>query len=138
MKRLVFLLIALGLTARVAMAQDNKDDEDKEEKDEFAEIIEDATFHEGFLDAYEKDDHLYFVIPNERLGEEFLLFSNIATGLGSGGMTGGLMLDIFLGEKIVALEKHGEKVYLLERPFRYVADAGTPEAVIAILFNSFR
>ena len=60
--------VVLLLTSTVLFAQKDKDKDAEEEKDEFAELIEDAVHREGFFDSYERNDHLYFVIPEGPLG----------------------------------------------------------------------
>ncbi|MFC2085587.1 zinc-dependent metalloprotease [Bacteroidota bacterium] len=119
-------------------AQKGKEDDDTEEKDEFAEIIKDATHRPGFFHSYEKDGHLYLIVPEDRLGADFLMTTTIARGIGSSLLTGGLMLNtFFLGSQLVAFEKHGGKVYLVQRPHRYIADEGSPAAsAVDLTFGS--
>jgi len=133
--RLPGLLLAILVTLpQIAGAQDDDDDENGSE--DFADLIEDATFRPGFFDTYEKDEHLYLVIPDGRIGQDFLLSMEVARGIGSGGLTGGLMMNIFDAD-IVALERHGSKVYLVHKPHRYVADAGSPqEDALSLTFGS--
>jgi len=54
----------------------------------------------------------------------------IAQGIGAGGLFGGTMLDIFEG-KIMALERHGDRVFLVQRPHRFtaVSDPAARQAV---------
>ena len=44
----------------------------------------------------------------------------IARGIGAGGLYGGTMLNIFEAS-IVAFERHGDRIYLVQRPHRFVA-----------------
>lgn len=102
----------------------------------FAELTRDATRRAGFFDTYEKGDALYLVIPRERLGEEFLLTFQIAQGVGARGLFGGTMLNIFEGQ-VVALERHGERVFLVQRPTRFTAPEGSPAArAVELSFGS--
>ena len=141
--RLRLLMGVLGLALLLpsqAFAQKKRNAEPtetpKEEKSAFQKLIDEAEHLPGFFDMYKKDGHLYLAIPEDRLGEEFLITYEIAQGIGARSLFGGTMLNIFEGS-VVALEKHGEKVYLLRRPHRYVAAEGSPEAeAIALTFSS--
>jgi hypothetical protein len=104
---------------------------------DFAELTAGTTAREGFFDTYEKAGALYMAIPVDRLDEEFLAAFEIAQGIGSSLLFGGLMLGIFGGDGIVALERHGDQVYLLRRPVRYVATSGSPEeAAVRLTYGS--
>ena len=87
---------------------------------DFDRLVRDATLRQGFFDLYEKADKLYLVVPRERLGQEFLLSYQIARGIGASGLFGGTMLNIF-ETSLVALERHGDRVYLVQRPHRFTA-----------------
>jgi len=87
---------------------------------DFAELTKGAAAIEGFLDLYQKGDQLWLAIPPDRLGEDFLLEMKIAQGVGAAGLFGGTMLDIFEG-KVMSLERHGDRVFLLKRPHRFTA-----------------
>lgn len=88
----------------------------------FAEVTRGTTVKAGFFDTYQKGDKLYIAVPQDRLGQEFLINYKIAQGIGAGGLFGGTMLNIFEGS-IVAFERHGERVFLVQRPHRFVAGA---------------
>ncbi|MGH7719855.1 MAG: zinc-dependent metalloprotease, partial [Gemmatimonadaceae bacterium] len=104
---------------------------------DFAEITKDAVARTGFFDTYQKKDgHLYLAIPENRLGKDFLLTFEIAQGIGTSGLFGGTMLNIFEGS-MVALERYGDRVYLVERPHRFRAPEGTPaEHAVRLTFGS--
>ena len=55
------------------------------------------------------------------LGQPFAL--KIAQGVGSNGLFGGTMLSIFEGS-VVALERYGDRVFLVQRPHRFTAREG--------------
>lgn len=143
MTRLIPLALSLTLVLGVpvaASAQQKKGEKEQTEKKSpykpFAELTADATAREGFLDTYEKAGHLYVAVPKERLGQAFLMNAEIAQGIGAAGLFGGTMLDIFEG-KVVSLERHGDDVYLMQRPHRYVAPEGTPAAeAVGLTFGS--
>lgn len=130
MIRLFALALTLVFVAPMSAAAQKggeKGDAQKGPYKDFAELTKGAEVQEGFFDTYVKADKLYMAIPKDRLGEDFLMIFEIAQGIGSSSLFGGTMLDFFEGH-MVALEKHGEKVYLLKKPHRYVAPEGTPAA----------
>ena len=95
---------------------------------DFARLTRDATVINGFFDFYQKPTALYLHIPRERLGQEFLMAFQISQGIGASGLFGGTMLSREMA--MVALERHGERIYLVQRPHRYRAnDAATQHAV---------
>jgi hypothetical protein len=87
---------------------------------DFAELTEGAAVFEGFFDVYQKGDQLWLAVPPDRLGSDFLMEMKIARGIGARGLFGGTMLDIFEG-KLMALERHGDRVFLMQRPHRFTA-----------------
>ncbi|HEX9692506.1 MAG TPA: zinc-dependent metalloprotease [Gemmatimonadales bacterium] len=91
----------------------------------FADVVKDATEMNGFFDLYRTADKLYLAVPADRLEQDFLLTFEIARGIGSSGLFGGTMLDIFEG-KVVAFERHGNTLYLVQKPHRFPADPATP------------
>ena len=96
----------------------------------FAELTKDAVVRTGFFDTYQKEDKLYLAIPKDRLGKDFLMEMEIAQGIGANGLFGGTMLNLFEGD-VVSLERHGEQVFLLQRPHRYTA-VNNPAAARAV------
>jgi hypothetical protein len=102
----------------------------------FAEVTRGAEHRAGFLDTYEKGDQLFLAIPGDRLGKDFLLSYQIAQGIGAAGVYGGTMLNIFEGS-IVALERRGDRVFLVRRPTRFTAPEGSPAArAVELSFGS--
>lgn len=102
----------------------------------FAELTKDAQVKTGFLDAYQKDDKLYFAVPKDRLGTDFLMEMKIAQGIGTAGLFGGTMLNLFEGN-LMALERHGDQIFLVQKPHRFTAagDAAASKAV-ALTFST--
>jgi hypothetical protein len=90
----------------------------------FAELTRDAQARRGFFDTYEKGEAVFLVIPKERLGEDFLLTFQIAQGVGAAGLFGGTMLNIFEGQ-VVSLERHADRVFLVQKPTRFTAPEGS-------------
>ncbi len=96
-------------------------------EDKLAELTRDAIARFGFLDTWEKGDHLYVAIPPARLGRDLLLVPRLDRGIGAVGMFGGLMFDR-QAASVVAFERHGDRVFLVKRPHRFTASGGTAEA----------
>ena len=126
MKRWTLALLAIVLMAPSAYAQEQEEGGQEEEKKskytDFAELTEEAEVLEGFFDLYRKDDQLYMAVPEQRLDDEFLMEFKIAQGIGARSLFGGTMLSIFEG-RLVAIERHGEKLFLVQRPHRFTAKA---------------
>jgi uncharacterized protein DUF4953/uncharacterized protein DUF5117/uncharacterized protein DUF5118 len=102
----------------------------------FADVVRGATHRPGLFDTYEKGDNLYLVIPKDRIGQDFLMVYEISQGIGAAGLFGGTMLDIFEGHQ-VALERHGDRVFLVERPARFTArDNPAAQQAVALTFGS--
>lgn len=97
------------------------------EANEYEKLIKDAEAYEGYFNLYQKDDKLYMAIPKDRLNEKFLMNFELARGIGSAGLYGGTMLNIFEG-LMVSFEEHENKVFLVKHPHRYTAEEGTAEA----------
>lgn len=116
-----FLLLLLFLPL-MAAAQNGENDEEK-----FNELIENAEKTEGYFNFYQKDDKLYMAVDPDKIGKDFLLNYQIARGIGASGLYGGTMLNIFEAE-IVALRKKENKIFLVQKPHRYTAEEGTPQA----------
>ncbi len=142
MKHAIVFAIALALAVPLPAAaqRDRKKGEAEQVKKspygDFAEVTEGATLREGFFDTYQKGDKLLMAVPPGRLGDDFLLVFEIAQGIGAAGLFGGTMLNIFEGN-LVALERYGDRVFLLKRPHRYVASPNTPErAAVELTYGS--
>lgn len=118
------LLCCLLLLAALPLSAEDK--EDKEKKD-FAELTRGAVVREGWLDAYEKGDHLYLAIPADRLGRDFVLVPRLNRGIGAGGLYGGLLFER-QAASVAAFERHGDRIFLVRRAHRFTAAPGSPEA----------
>jgi hypothetical protein len=100
-----------------------EEEEDKGPFEDFDEVTEDTELHEGFFDVYIKPGAMLMAIEPDQLGVDFLMNFEIAQGVGSRGLNGGTMLNVFEGA-LVALEQHGHKIYLVQKPIRYRASGG--------------
>jgi hypothetical protein len=102
----------------------------------FAELTKGATVHAGFLDFYETAEKLYIAVPADRLGHEFMMEAKIAQGIGARGLYGGTMLNLFEGD-LVALERRGNQVFLVQRPHRFGAPTDPAAAkAVELTFGS--
>jgi hypothetical protein len=102
----------------------------------FAELTKDATARPGFFDTYEKEGRVYLAVPKGRLNENFLLSFQLAQGIGSRGIFGGTMMSLF-EPAVVAMERHGDKIYLVQKPLHYRAETGSPtEKAVQLSFGT--
>jgi hypothetical protein len=115
-----FAPLALLLTCATAPVRGD-------EPPKFADLTRGATAREGFLDTYEKGDHLYLALPAARLGVDMILVPRLDQGVGALGLFGGLMFDR-QAASLVAFERHGDRVFLVKRAHRFTAAPGSAEA----------
>ena len=126
-----------------AMGQDVDVDVDEEEEaqeensfEDFEKLVEGAEVSPGFFDLYTKEGRLYLAVPADRLGQDFLMDMRVAQGIGAAGLFGGTTLSTFEMD-LMALEKHGENVYLVQRPHRFgAASDDRAAAAVDISFGS--
>jgi len=117
-------------SAQVADSTEARDDEAEPGRDgqgrrsDFERLTRDATHREGFFDTYETDGRLFMLVPEDRLGEQFLLSFEASQGPGTGGVYGGTMLD--WEGRIVSLEKEQGRILLVQHQNRYAAPEGSP------------
>ena len=116
----------------VAVAQDVVDQEEVEEEEaqeeeapeenpfeDFERLVEGAEVSPGFFDLYTKEGRLYLAVPADRLGQDFLMDMRVARGVGAAGLFGGTTLrPTESAMDLMAFEKHGDNVYLVQRPHR--------------------
>ncbi len=135
--RLTLALALLGFTlipqATPLAAQD------AEEESPFADfeaISEDADLLPGFFDMYTKEGKVWMAVPEDVLSEGFMLDTRVARGIGASGLFGGSTLDYF-EMALMAIEQHGERVYLMQRPHQFMAaEDERAQAAVDITFSS--
>ena len=96
-------------------------------------ITKDAKSDQGLFTVHRIKDRLYYEIPKDKLGKDFLWVSQIAkTTLGAG--WGGQAA----GNRVVKWERRGDRILLRNVSFEVVADPKTPisQAVQAANFDS--
>ena len=134
------LLGAMFLLGAPASGQEPSQDSEEQEEDPFQafeELVEDAEEISGFFDMYRKEGKLYLVVPEDRLGQDFLLDTRVAQGIGAAGLFGGTTLTYFEMD-LMAIEKHGDRLFLMQRPHRFTSedDARAAEAVALSIGSS--
>ena len=123
------------------MAQDVDVVEEEEAQEEnpfedFEELVDGAEVSLGFFDLYTKEGRLYLAVPADRLGQDFLMDMRVAQGIGAAGLFAGTTLSTFEMD-LMAFEKHGENVYLVQRPHRFGAPSDDRvAAAVDISFGS--
>lgn len=135
MRRVLTPLLAAALVAAPALAQNRpttqgppaaRDSAPPSLFRKFTDLVRGAQLRQGFFDTYEKGDHLYLVIAKDRLGRDFLMEFKIAQGIGANRVFGGLMFRD--DAKVVAFERRGDRVFLVERQHLFTAPVGSPAA----------
>jgi hypothetical protein len=135
MHRIATSLLVAATMASPALAQQPQARPDSARGNEFARLIAGATPIRGFFDFYQKPDRLYLAVPVSRLGSEFMMQYQISQGIGASGLFGGTMLNIFESD-LVALERRGDRVYLVQRPHRYRASDAASNDAVRLTFGS--
>ena len=103
---------------------------------DFERLVEGAEVSPGFFDLYLKEGRLYLAVPTDRLGQDFLMDARIARGIGAAGLFGGTTISTFEMD-LMAFEKHGEDVYLVQRPHRFgAASDARAQSAVDISFGS--
>jgi hypothetical protein len=86
-------------------------------------ITKDAKSDDGIFTVHRIKDRIYYEIPRDRLGREFLWVSQIAKttlGAGYGGQAA--------GNRVVRWERRGDRILLRAVSYDVVADPATPIA----------
>jgi len=138
--RLVLPLCAVVLTGASAYAQQDPPQQDPQQQDvgggrgggRAAEpvirpydrvITKDAASKKGIFTVHRIKDRLYYEIPKEALGREFLWVSQIKSttlGAGQGGQAA--------GNRVVRWERRGDRVFLRSTSYEITADSKVPIA----------
>jgi hypothetical protein len=128
-------LVALLSAPRLTVAQQDPSGDDEPETPfaDFEAIAENAEHMPGFFDMYAKEGKLWMAVPQEMLGDGFMLDTRVAQGIGASGLYGGTTLEYFeMG--LMAIEHHGERAYLMRRPHQFMAESD-PRARQAVEFT---
>ncbi len=125
-----FLAALTILIAPTLGAQETPDSVPADPFAAFNRLVGDAEHVPGFLDFYRTTDKLYMAVPREMIGEDFLMDYRIARGIGAAGLFGGTTPNFFEMD-LVALERQGNRLYLMKRPHRFTAH-DDPRAAMAV------
>ncbi|MDH5804119.1 MAG: DUF5117 domain-containing protein, partial [Gemmatimonadota bacterium] len=116
----MMLLFALPASTQARQEADSTEQQEENPFEDFEKLVDGAETIEGFFDLYTKEGKLYLAVEQDRLNEGFLMDTRVAQGIGASGLYGGTTLTYFEMD-LMALEKHGERVYLVKRPHRFGA-----------------
>ncbi|HNB46622.1 MAG TPA: zinc-dependent metalloprotease, partial [Burkholderiaceae bacterium] len=97
----------------------------------FAVVTKDARKIDGLLTVWQKDDKFWVELGEKDFGAAFFLSPKVASGIGEGGVLGGLMASrwgSYGGPQQVEFRRVHNQVQLIARNTAFVARAGTPEA----------
>lgn len=97
----------------------------------FASVIKDARRIDGPLTLWQKEDKVWIELEPAQFNQPFLLSPKIKSGIGQGGVLGGLMALPFNGAggaQVVEFVRVHRQVRLQARNTEVLAKAGTPEA----------
>ena len=131
-------VIALPLGAVAQDVVEEEEAQDENPFEDFEKLVEGAEISLGFFDLYTKEGRLYLAVPADRLGQDFLMDMRVAQGIGAAGLFAGTTLRPTESEMdLMAFEKHGENVYLVQRPHRFgAASDARAAAAVDISFGS--
>ncbi|HMZ02269.1 MAG TPA: zinc-dependent metalloprotease, partial [Burkholderiaceae bacterium] len=94
-------------------------------------MTKDARKIDGLLTVWQKDDKFWVELGEKDFGAAFFLSPKVASGIGEGGVLGGLMASrwgSYGGPQQVEFRRVHNQVQLIARNTAFVARAGTPEA----------
>lgn len=97
----------------------------------FAQVLSGAERSPGLLPIWRKQEKIWVEIPAKLLGQPLFLSPKLATGIGEGGVLGGLMQSRWaqVGRpQWVTFRRVQQQVQLLAVNATYTAAAGTPQA----------
>lgn len=102
----------------------------------FAQVVKDAKHMQGFVDVYEKEGKVFLAIPKSELGRDLGLSFQVAQGIGSRFVFGGLMMNY--GElPLVTLERRNDQIHLVRKSPHFTAAPGSAEAqAVALTFGT--
>jgi hypothetical protein len=84
--------------------------------------IKDAKKLDGFFTVYRKTDDILFEVKKEQLDQDFLGVFTLSRGIGTAFILGGLPLN----DRVLAFQKHGERLLLIDRNVSFTAPKGSP------------
>lgn len=127
-KRFTILLVFILTLCMAAAAKDAKKGKDKEEKKDTIKKYEDVITKEaktikGIFIVHRVEDNVYYEIPAQLMGTEFIWvtqLSKVQTGFGWSGFP--------MGTSVVRWERLGNNILLRDIKYKLQAHEGSPEA----------
>lgn len=104
----------------------------------FAQVVREARRIDGLIPVWQKDEKVWLELSEKDFGVPFFLSPKLASGIGEGGVLGGLMggRGGAGGAKWVEFVRVFNQVRLVARNAAHVAAAGTPQArAVAAAFS---
>lgn len=102
----------------------------------FAQVVKDAKHMQGFVDVYEKEGKVLLAIPKSELNRDLALSFQVAQGIGSRFVFGGLMMN-YDEMPLVTLERRNDQIHLVRKSPRFTATPGSAEAAaVALSFGT--
>ncbi len=93
----------------------------------FAVLVKDATKITGLFNMYRSESKVYAELPNSILGKDFFVSISIARGIGERPLLGGMSWG-FGDDWIWQFRKVDNKIYVIRKNVRFIADKGSPQA----------
>ena len=93
----------------------------------FAVLVKDATKITGLFNMYRSESKVYAELPNSILGKDFFVSISIARGIGERPLLGGMIWG-FGDDWIWQFRKVDNKIYVIRKNVRFIADKGSPQA----------
>ena len=93
----------------------------KSDAKKWDEAVKDAKKLEGFFIVYRKPDGLLFEVRKEQLDRDFLGVWTLSRGIGTAFVLGGLPLS----DRVLAFQRVGERLLLIDRNVQFTAPAGS-------------
>ncbi|MEY2891350.1 MAG: hypothetical protein RJA98_1258 [Pseudomonadota bacterium] len=97
----------------------------------FALVIKDAQKTVGLFTVWQRDERVWIELQPSDLNQPFFLSPKIASGIGEGGVIGGLMAGsgrTAIADEVVAFRRIHNLIQLVVRNVGYTAKPGTPAA----------
>lgn len=97
----------------------------------FATVIKDAKKTEGLFTVWQRDERVWIELQPSDLDQLFFLSPKVASGIGEGGLIGGLMAGVgrtAIADEVVSFRRVHNLIQWVARNSAYTARPGTPAA----------
>ncbi len=115
-----------GVKKHVAKGKPGADAAAQPEKpfQEWKKVTKDAEKIPGYLTLWKKRENLYLELPKEMLNVPVLGVFSFSRGIGQNFVLGGLPLN----DRLIEFQRNGDRVFVIEKNVRFLADEGSPMA----------